>query len=404
MLLLLWSIVQIAKAQPYPPVNLNATQETRQLLAWLYEIQGDHTLSGLHNYVSFGAWEMDAVYEATGRYPAVFGTDLGFSNGQQSPGDCACDRTKMLDDVMQWAGEGCVISLMWHTCRPIDEEPCTWSESVQANLSDVDWDDLLTPGTPTYNTWAARMDTAALYLKVLEDARIPVLWRPWHEMNGGWFWWGGDPERFIALWRQTFDYLTDEKQVNNLIWVWGPNQYNEYIPDFAPFYPGDEYVDMLGADFYQDYFPQQQYQDLLEIGSNRLIAITETGFMPTPALLDQQPNWAFTYLWVGRSNDDLAGLERFYNDSRVLTADEVDYLSVPVSNTGNMRRPAGSLPANPVVPFLRLGAVMIEQEAGYFDLRGRSFLNLRYCSPEFRLPVTSNTENNTDKSIKPVRQ
>jgi len=193
-------------------------------------------------------------------------------------------------------------------------------------MTDAQWTALFTVGSPTYKTWAARMDTAALYLKQLEQAKIPVLWRPWHEMNGGWFWWGGNTTHLIQLWRQTYDYLTNTKHVNNLLWVWGPNQWNSSIPNFKDFYPGNQYVDILGADFYSDFFPIGQYNDLLSIGSNRPIAITESGFLPTTAMLNQQPKWSFFIMWcehvMNAPNDQLKAL---YNDARVITADEVNY-------------------------------------------------------------------------------
>ena len=78
---------------------------------------------------------------------------------------------------------------MWHAVRPIEDEPVKFSTSVQGKLTDAQWHDLVTPSTEINERWKSQVDVIAFYLKQLRDAHVPVLWRPYHEMNGGWFWW-----------------------------------------------------------------------------------------------------------------------------------------------------------------------------------------------------------------------
>ena len=94
------------------------------------------------------------------------------------------------------------------------------------------------------------LDTLAAGLKQLQDAGVVVLWRPFHEMNGDWFWWGGkNPEAFINVWRHMFDYFTKTRGLNNLLWVYGPNHGKKT----AAYYAGDGYTDVVGLDAYTDF-------------------------------------------------------------------------------------------------------------------------------------------------------
>jgi mannan endo-1,4-beta-mannosidase len=114
----------------------------------------------------------------------------------------------------------------------------------------VDLKELLREGSETHVRWMKELDQLAAGLDELQGAGIPVLWRPFHEMNGEWFWWGAKPpQEFIAVWRHMFDYFTKTIKLNNLIWVYGPN----HRENAADYYPGDEYADVIGLDAYTDH-------------------------------------------------------------------------------------------------------------------------------------------------------
>ena len=113
----------------------------------------------------------------------------------------------------------------------------------------------------------------AAYLKLLKDADIPVLWRPLHEAAGGWFWWGIDAEAFKALWKYMFNYLKAEG-FDNLIWVWTSQTGDDN------WYPGDEYVDIVGRDLYGDNAAScaNNYTTLFNKYSNKIVTLSECGW------------------------------------------------------------------------------------------------------------------------------
>ena len=99
-------------------------------------------------------------------------------------------------------------------------------------------------------------------LQQLRDAGVVVLWRPFHEMNGDWFWWGGQkPEVMIRLWRQMFDYFSQDKHLDNLLWIYAPN-HGDHTADY---YPGDNYVDLVGVDAYTDFVDTNHIKGTAEV-------------------------------------------------------------------------------------------------------------------------------------------
>lgn len=125
---------------------------------------------------------------------------------------------------------------------------------------------LLTPGNPVYDKWMAQMDLIAAGLKQLQDNGVVVLFRPFHEMNGAWFWWGGkDPALFARLWKRMFEHFTVTKGLDNILWVYGPNHGTR--PD--RWYPGSAYVDITGLDAYTSNIGPagiQGYPDMIKLG------------------------------------------------------------------------------------------------------------------------------------------
>jgi mannan endo-1,4-beta-mannosidase len=134
---------------------------------------------------------------------------------------------------------------------------------------------ILTPGTPLHERWMKSLDEIAAGLLALQDAGVVVIWRPFHEMNGNWFWWGAqEPADFIAAWRHMFDYFTHTKKLHNLIWSYGPNRGERT----AAYYPGDAYVDLTGLDAYTDDIDPDHikgYPELAQI--NKPFGFTEYG-------------------------------------------------------------------------------------------------------------------------------
>jgi mannan endo-1,4-beta-mannosidase len=128
----------------------------------------------------------------------------------------------------------------------------------------VDIANLLQTNTETHQRWMRELDLTAEGLRDLKDAGVVVLWRPFHEMNGGWFWWGAkEPAQFIAVWRHMFDYFSKTKALDNLLWVYGPN----HGQNTAKYYAGDGYVDLVGLDAYTDSVDRQHIKGYDEIAA-----------------------------------------------------------------------------------------------------------------------------------------
>ncbi len=208
------------------PVNPDATPAARALLHDLDTISGHATIAGQHNYPNTVSNYSDRVYDLTGEYPGIFGQDFGFSGGDDK--DSALGRPSMIEEAIRQYRNGAVIALTWHAVRPTEDEPVTFHDSVQGHLTDWEWRQLLTPGTDLNMRWRRQVDRIAGYLKELQDAGVPVLFRPYHEMNGNWFWWGGrpGPDGSAALYRQIYDRYVHVHHLNNLVWVWNVNSPN----------------------------------------------------------------------------------------------------------------------------------------------------------------------------------
>jgi mannan endo-1,4-beta-mannosidase len=294
--LLLMLTVLAGTAQPFTPVNPHASPESKKVLSYLYSINGKYILSGQHNYNHEMDRYSDSAKAITGKYPAVWGTDFIW-NGMQDNGP------RIVDEAIKKWEQGYLVTLMWHEGRPSDDPPYGWKESVQAKLTAEEWKELTTPGTPLYNRWLAQVDKIAGYLAQLRDAHVPVLWRPYHEMNGVWFWWGDKkgPDGLAKLWKNMYDRYVNHFKLDNLIWVWGANGLRDLPEDqayaYEDYYPGANYVDILGSDVYRFDYEQSDYDALLAVAKGKLIALTEVGELPTDVVLKHQPEWSWFLVW-----------------------------------------------------------------------------------------------------------
>ncbi len=302
------------------PVNPNASPEARALLKYFYSISGKYALAGQHNYPYHIARWTDRVYDLTGKYPALFGQDFGFSGGEDK--DSTEARPALIAEAKRQYENGAVVTLTWHAVKPTEDEPVTFRDSVQGHLTDYEWNELLTPGTELYSRWCAQVDVIAGFLKQLRDAHLPVLFRAYHEMNGGWFWWGGRPGKngSQALYRQLFDRFVNHHKLNNLVWVWNINAPSNPAMAITEYFPGREYADLLTEDIYGE-FQQTYYDDMLTLAAGKPIALGEVGALPTPEVLQKQPNWTYFMVWsewIEMANP-LENVQAVYHMPRVLS-------------------------------------------------------------------------------------
>ncbi|AOZ94626.1 beta-mannanase [Paenibacillus crassostreae] len=304
-------------------VNPNATKEALTLHKFLLDHYGKNILSGQQNLIE--ALELKAEY---GKLPAVVGFDLiEYSPTRVAHGS----NSKEVENILQWDELGGITTLAWHWNAPkdlIDSVEQPWYKGFYTEGTTFDIEQALAnPDSEDYKMILNDIDVIAIQLKRLQEANIPVLWRPLHEAEGGWFWWGAKgPEPAKKLYRLLYDRLTNVHQLNNLIWIW-----NSESPEW---YPGDDVVDIISIDSYPlagDYSPiNHRYDQLVELVQDRkLVALTENGPIPDPDLLQEyQSDWSWFCTWEGEFiNDGIQNnkehIQQVYNHPYVLTLDEL---------------------------------------------------------------------------------
>ena len=317
-------------AQEVAPVNPNATPKAKELLNYIYSISGKNTLSGQHSVPLDGSKRLFEVFRHTKHYPAVFGQDFGFS--PEGSWDGINFRQQIVDEVMRRHAEGFIITLMWHAVRPTEEEPVSFGESIQGELTEQEWKDLFIPGTEVHERWESQVDVIAWFLKQLKRADIPVLWRPYHEMNGPWFWWGDKKgeDGYKKLWIMLYERLVNFHGLNNLIWVWNANEVKPGVGAYKDYYPGNEYVDILATDVYTEGFSQANYNELLALAGDKPMALGEVGALPSVEILEAQPRWTWFMYWYEphRLTEQRETSLSTYGSEKVLSFKELPWINV----------------------------------------------------------------------------
>ncbi|WP_249043515.1 glycosyl hydrolase [Paenibacillus faecis] len=320
-------------------VHPAASPEARGLMRYLCSIYGRSMLTGQQIGV-LSTPELDLIHEVTGRYPAVAGFDfMNYSPSRVERGVTCRDTDLAID---WWKNRCGIVTFCWHWNAPkdlIDLPPDrTWGSGFYTKATTFDVKKAMADtGSEEYRLILRDIDAIAVELKRLADARVPVLWRPLHEASGGWFWWGAKgPEPCIALWKLMYHRLTYEHGLNHLIWVWNGQH--------ADWYPGDEFVDIMGEDIYapvRDYSSQQERFRTAEsyTRTSKIIALSENGVVPDPdRMAEDGTPWAWNCTWYGtfvyREEEDgrlayseeyteLEQLRKTYRHPRTITLEEL---------------------------------------------------------------------------------
>ncbi|MGZ3118279.1 glycosyl hydrolase [Streptomyces sp. H62] len=170
-------------AQAFPPTP------KQTVLNHLRSLSGNHIVSGQHNKepASAPGQYTQQVKDVTGQYPGLWGGDLMFAAAD------VAGRQRVVDQARtEWAN-GSLVSLTWHVCPPTGGSTCAFEGGVKSNLTNAQFAQVLTQGSALNNAWKRRLDEVVPYLQQLENAGVPVLFRPLHEMNEAWNWWGNRP-------------------------------------------------------------------------------------------------------------------------------------------------------------------------------------------------------------------
>ncbi len=307
-------------------IDSQADLPTRRLFKKLLTTYGSKTLSG-----QYDLGDTTYISQVTGKLPAIFGADLiDYSPSRVAFNPAPKDAT---EKAIQRARLGQIITVSWHWNAPTDlinrklidkqgkEVDASWYKGFYTNATTFDLAKALEDThSERYRLLIRDIDTIALQLKKYSKAGVPILWRPLHEAEGGWFWWGAKgPKPFVALWRLMFDRLTNFHKLHNLIWVFTTGENPAW-------YPGDAYVDILGVDAYptdaSDPLSSTWEGLLSKFDGKKLLAISEFGGVPdVPKMRKFGIRWSYFVSWPGKIKAPATSpvdLTRIYTNSAVV--------------------------------------------------------------------------------------
>lgn len=285
------------------------SKEAKALYQYLLDVYGKKILSGQMS-APWGVDELQYIKDKTGKEPALRGIDFIHQR----------DNEVEVRNAIEWWNSGGIPTIMWHWGAP------GVGEGYENSKEKIDIDKCFIEGTQEHTDFWAELKAKADLLENIRDADVPVLWRPFHELNGHWFWYGKQgPERFKKLWITMYDYFVHERGLNNLIWVLCYANYPE-----GNWFPGNQYVDISGTDTYDGCQEPHAglYRRIQEIVEKNPmpIAYHECGVPPDPNLcVDEGAMWLWWMEWhtehLRKINIDY--LNFVYQHELVITKDEV---------------------------------------------------------------------------------
>ncbi len=345
-----WDKVSLLTSEPFDEsiyqvsaklVNNNPSENAKRLFSYLCDQYGKKIISGQYCETGMGGWENLKISENCGKFPAILGMDMGYYSQTGVDHEVSIRTT---EQAIKYWEKGGIITLCWHWLAPEKYITGTWysafrPEHVKMNLT------AMMNGEDEEGLKLLRrdIDNIAAQLLLMQQAGVPILWRPLHEASGGWFWWGSEgPDTYKKLYTYLYDVLTNEYGLNNLIWVWNGQD--------AGWYPGDEYVDIIGMDVYAgEHVYTSQIDQFLAThamaASNKMVVLSENGTMIDPELSQRdRAMWGFFCTWSGEfvMNDglrkkyseqytELDMLKKVYTSDLIITRDELpDLLTYPI--------------------------------------------------------------------------
>lgn len=286
-------------ATPHPSVN---TAKLYQFLLDNFQhkiVSGVMTLKSLSTTTGDSQNEIAWLSEKTGKKPALLGMDFMDHTGAIQP-DWR-NNPDIIKDAVTWKNNNGIVAFCWHWRDPSYKTP-----EFYTDLTTFDPRKIFEPNSDEYKAMMRDMDIVADYLEELQKADVPVLWRPLHEASGGWFWWGSQgPEACKKIWQTMFDKFTNEHHLNNLIWVWT----SDASDDALNWYPGDEYVDIIGVDIYDEGNHSSQMMTFEELKNlykgRKLLSLSECGSIPSMTAMKQDNTvWSYYMPWYGDHTKD----------------------------------------------------------------------------------------------------
>lgn len=343
------------------PADPDLIPEGRRLLEYLMSIEGKKIISGKQR-TGGGTGPFERVLQITGREPALRGSDVAGFHPLGSDLYHQTMRNTVAEIKWWWFEKGGIIQVLWHCGNPMHPEGTAWKNKPEGSIP-PDIGKMVTPGTEEYKKFRETLKFTADYLEQLAKVRVPLLFAPLHEIDGGWFWWTDleKPENTAALYRLVFNYLVKERKIHNLIWVyhaahvsWGPHRtriqkehgrtptLEEEAEYRRRFYPGDEYIDIVSISVYENrpFYPdwgwgagwedaRQGAYRLLRLIANKPVALNETPEPIHPLMAQKQKlPWLWFRVWFDAPTD----WQRYvFNHDHIITLDEL-----PLLHDGNV--------------------------------------------------------------------
>jgi len=278
------------------PSDPKATKETIHLYRNLKRIAGKGFLFGHQDDLAYGVgWKYENgrsdIHDVVNDYPALYGWELGRIEIDKLENLDGVPFDKMKRFIEEAYNRGSVVTISWHLNNPLTGKSA-W-EPAPGTVASV------LPGGSKHELYKSWLDKVAVFFESLKGKNgelIPIIFRPFHELNGSWFWWGGrnaSPQDIANLYRFTVTYFRDVKNIHHLLYAYNTDRFatrEEYLER----YPGDEYTDVVGFDIYQkgDILPNNKFiaeterslQDIESIAANKnkIAALTEFGYNKLP--------------------------------------------------------------------------------------------------------------------------
>ncbi|WP_051197613.1 glycoside hydrolase family 26 protein [Flavobacterium soli] len=300
----------------------NATPETKILYQNLIKLANNGIMFGHQDDLAYGVnWKYEEgrsdVKDVAGDYPAVYGWDIGGLEKKSPKNIDGVSFDKMRQFIKETHNRGGINTISWHINNPLNDKD-SWDTTPKSIASAL-------PGGVSHEKYKLWLDEAVTFLLSLKDEKgkaIPILYRPYHELTGNWFWWcknNGTPEEFTSLWKFTLNYF-QEKGVHNLIYVYNTADFKSK-EEFLEYYPGSDYADVLSFDKYQYDDPQtsnafvedcqKQFgiMDQVAKEQNKIMAFAETGYEQIPyskwwtdTLMKAMGDYKISYVLVWRNH------------------------------------------------------------------------------------------------------
>ncbi|KQM69298.1 hypothetical protein ASE74_04615 [Pedobacter sp. Leaf216] len=328
------TVPNVAKVKTWL-VDKNATDETASLFYNLKQSAKTNVLFGHQDDTKRGVtnaatqWANEQQFSGvpttqsdvktlTGSYPAVYGYDFlhmtNFSAGNWFDYEKSIARTLTIEAY----NRGGINTYSWHYANPVSKGSFYWADSPVSAVDQV------LPGGTANEPFKASLKIVADYAKTLIGADgklVPIIFRPFHEMDGSWFWWGSGhctPAQYIAIYQYTVKYLRDDLGVRNFLYAWSPDRNFNSQSQYLSYYPGDDYVDLIGTDNYEDMkanvspaIAASKFKIVSDYAKahNKLAALTETGLQNLTrsdwftqqllkSLKNQNLEFAYALLWA----------------------------------------------------------------------------------------------------------